>query len=90
MSTPTPVTIDFINTQFDTLQAAVTKEQSDVTAFITALKAQVGSGVPVTQAQLDALSAKAAGMNTMVSTFDVNTTTPPVVPAPIPAAAKAK
>lgn len=89
MPDPT-VTIDSLNQQFDDLQAAVAKEEADVTTFIAALKAQVGSGVAVTQAQLDALSAKFTGLNSMVANFDVNTTAPPNPPAPIPTAAKAK
>ncbi len=76
--------IDDINKQFDDLQAAVTKEESDVTTFIAGLKAQIAAGSPVTQDQLDALSAKITGLSSMVGNFDVNTVTPPVAPAPLP------
>ncbi len=84
------MTIDEVNAQFDTLQASVDKEQTDVGTYITDLKAQVAAGSPVTQAQLDALGAKAAGLNQSVQTFDINNTEPPAPVPPVPPAARAK
>lgn len=78
------MTIDDLNTAFDALQAAFAKEETDVTAYVASLKAQIASGVPVTQDQLDALGAKFVGLNAMVTNFDINTTAPPVPPAPLP------
>lgn len=75
------MTIDEVSQQFDDLQAAVVKEEADVTAFIAAIKAQGGVA---TQAQLDALGAKFAGVTKMVKDFDINTTTPPAPPPPLP------
>lgn len=74
------MTIQDLNKQFDDLQAAVVKEQADVTAFIAAVKAQ---GNVATQEQLDALGAKFAGVTKMVTDFDINTTAAPVPPAPL-------
>lgn len=84
MPDQTPVTIDFISAQFDDLQAAVVKEETDVTTYVSGLKAQIATGVPVTQEQLDALSAKFTGLKSMVSDFDLTTTAPPAPPAPLP------
>lgn len=78
------LTFDDLNAQFDDLQAAVTKEETDVQAYIDSLKAQLASGAPVTVAQLTALSTKFAGVKTMVTGFDLNNSVPPVVPAPLP------
>lgn len=72
-------TIDQINTQFDNLQAAVVAEQARVTADISALKAQIAAGVPVTQEQMDALGAKMTALTDSVGTFDINTPAPPVI-----------
>jgi hypothetical protein len=83
------MTIDDVNAQFDTLQAAVTKEEADVTTYVAALKAQVAAGGPVTQAQLDALGAKFSGITNTVTQFDINTTAPPAPVPPIPPAARA-
>lgn len=82
------MTIDDVNAQFDTLQATVQTEETDVTAYVAGLKAQVASGGPVTQAQLDALGAKFSGLNSTIQQFDINTTqTPLPVPVIPPAAA---
>jgi len=84
------MTIDEVNIQFDNLQAAVTKEQADLKAYIQGLKDQIAAGIPITQAQLDALGAKASGLADAVTQFDINTTEP-VIPVPaIPPAAAAK
>ena len=86
MSTPNPsVTIDQVNQQYDDLQAAVDKEHSDLTTYIQGLKDQLTRGNPVTQAQLDALSARITGTTKMVQDFDINTTQPPAPPTtPLP------
>lgn len=76
------MTIQEVNSQFDDLQAAVVKEEADVTTFIAAVKAQGGV---VTQEQLDALGAKFTGLKDMVTNFDINTTAAPVPPPPLPA-----
>lgn len=84
------MTIDDLNTQFDALQAAFSKAAADAGQYITDLKAQLAAGVQVTQAQLDALGAKFADLNTQVATFDINNTEPPVVVPPPPPAAAAR
>jgi len=78
------MTIADVNKQFDDLQAAVQKEQTDVGNYISDLKAQVAAGAAVTQAQLDALGTKAGAITKMVSDFDINTAAPPVVVPPLP------
>ena len=82
-------TIDQVNTQFDNLQAALTKGFAAWKAEVAALKAQIAAGSPVTQAQLDALGAKGDALLAAVTNFDINTPdnpiippTPSVVPAP--------
>ena len=84
------MTIDEVNAQFDNLQAAVTKAEADLTAFIQSIKDQIAAGVPVTQAQLDALGANIKALADGVNQFDINTTAPPSVPVVIPPAARAK
>jgi len=76
--------------QFDILQTAVTTEETDVTNYVAGLKAQIAAGSPVTPAQLDAFVTKQKGLTNMVSTFDLQTTAPPVVPAPLPPPAAKK
>ncbi len=84
------MTIDEVNAQFDNLQTAVATAESDLTAFINGLKAQVAAAVPITQAQLDALGAGVSGLAASVTQFDINTTTPPTPVPPIPPAARPK
>lgn len=69
------LTLNDINAQFDDLQAAVVKEETDVQAFIDFLKAKPGGPTP---ADWQALSDKIGGVKSMVTTFDINNTTPPV------------
>ena len=54
------------------------------------LKAQVAAGVPITQAQLDALGSNLTTLTSAVATFDINNTEPAVVPVVIPPAAAAR
>ena len=76
---------DVLN-QFDILQAAVATEETDVTNYVAGLKAQIAAGSPITPAQLDAFVTKQKGLTSMVTTFDLQTTAPPVVPTPLPPA----
>jgi len=78
------LTIADINTQFDDLQAAVVKEQADVTNYVQGLKDKIAAGGTVTQADLQALSTKISGVKDMVTQFDINTTAAPVTPEPLP------
>lgn len=84
------MTIDQVNAQFDDLQAAVATTETDLTTFIQGLKDQLAAGVPITQAQLDALGAGITGLAASVRQFDINTTAPPVPAPSVPAAAKPK
>jgi uncharacterized coiled-coil protein SlyX len=84
------MTIDEVNAQFDNLQAAVNKAEADLTAFIQTLKDQIAAGVPITQAQLDALGSNIKALADGVAQFDINTTSPPSVPVVIPPEARAK
>lgn len=77
------MTLAEVNKQFDDLQAAVATEQKDVTAFIKVLNDKIAAGGVVTQAELDALGGKFAGLTKMVSDFDINTTAGPNPPPPI-------
>ena len=79
------MTIDEVNAQFDDLQAAVATAETNITAYIKTLKDQIAAGIPITQAQLDALGAGLTGLAKGVRDFDINTTTPPVVPPVEPA-----
>ena len=84
------MTIDEVNAQFDQLQAAFAKAATDASTYITDLKAQVAVGVPITQAQLDALGSNLTTLTSAVATFDINNTEPAVVPVVIPPAAAAR
>jgi len=79
-----PTTIADLNQQFDDLQAAVVKEETDLTTYIQGLKDKIAAGGLVTQDDLEALSGKVTGLNQMVSNFDINTTEAPVPPPPLP------
>lgn len=79
------MTITEVNAQFDTLQASFNQAATDASKYIADLKAQVASGAPVTQAQLDALGANLQGLNAAVQQFDINNTEP-VIPIPAPTA----
>lgn len=82
--------ISEVNAQFDNLQAAVTTAETDLTAYINGLKAQIAAGVPITQAQLDALGANVQALAASVTQFDINTTAPPTPVPPVPPAARPK
>jgi len=70
------MTIDEVNAQADLLEAAQVKAFADAGKYIADLKAQVASGVPVTQAQLDALGDHLKSLTTATTEFDINNTEP--------------
>ncbi len=82
------MTIDEVNGQFTDLQGAVGDAESHLTAYIQGLKDQIAAGVPITQAQLDALGAGVTALAGNVRSFDINTTAPPTPPPVIPPAAQ--
>jgi len=84
------MTIEEVNAQFVILQASFDKAAADASQYITSLKAQVAAGVPITQAQLDALGNNLTALNATVQQFDINNTEPPVTVPGVPPAAKAK
>lgn len=64
----------------------VSKLAGDVNAAITALKAQISAGTPVTQDQLDGLSAQVASIKTAVDTANAAIQAEDAVVTPPPAA----
>lgn len=72
-------TITDLQTAIDSLQGAVTTLATDVNNSIAALKAQIAAGSPVTQADLDAVTAKVQSILSAVQAEDatVNPPTPP-------------
>lgn len=77
-------TFDQVVAQFGLLKDAFGKAAEDSSKYIADLKAQVASGVPVTQDQLDALGSNMTDLTAAVTQFDVTNSEPVVIPAPLP------
>jgi hypothetical protein len=76
--------IDEVQAQETILENLQVKAFSDAGAYITALKAQVAAGSPVTPAQLDVLFNHLKATSDATVAFDTANSAPPAVIPPLP------